>query len=205
MSSNAPSHDMLRRLRLFHEGLLLFGDLHERVRFVLDPLSGQPVLPVPVYALEVDDLKLCLPDDAFENPECLQVSGIAKEINPNTEEACDRHMAYFGKPGHARYARIDVESIKRLDEVIDGDLVRLANPFRKHEGALCKFANVNPESIANTCQRTLGTRPDKPMVVGVDPWGLDVRVTFGIMRLEFPTLASTDDEARAMITQVLTN
>lgn len=198
-----PPHDMLRRLRQFHEGVLLFSDVSESVRFVLDPMSGQPVLPVPAYALDVDDVKLCLPDDGFDNPECLQVAGVAKELNPHVEEACDRHLAYFGKPAHSRFARIEVESVKRLDDVIDGDLVRLANPFRKHEGSLCKFANANPAAIADACERALGTRPDKPLVVGVDPWGLDIRATFGIMRLEFATLASTEEEARGMIAALM--
>jgi hypothetical protein len=196
-------HDLLRRIRTFHEGVLLLDGTTQRARFVLDPLSGEPVLPVPAIAFETEQVVLCLPDDGFDNPECVQVVGLASEIDPLREEACDRFGAYFGKPAFPRFARLRVASVKRLDDVLDGDLVRLANPLRKSEGALCKFANAHEVSVAHACERLLGTRPTKPLVVGVDPWGIDVRATFGIMRLEFPQPVSTDDEARQAIAALL--
>lgn len=195
--------DLLRRLRTFHEGILAFGenpgDITEPCKFVLDPLSGEPALPVAAEALRSQDLMLFAPDDSLENPECLQVFATCTEINPHTHEAADRWLAYHLKPTHARWAKLNIQSVKRLDEIIDGDLVRLTNPLRQHEGALCKYANQHQAALANACEHQLHTRPENPFAVGVDPWGLDIRARFGVLRLEFPTPVSTPEEAHAAI------
>ncbi|MFO0856715.1 MAG: hypothetical protein U0640_05070 [Phycisphaerales bacterium] len=199
--------DFLRRLRTFHEGVLAFGetlgDVTEPCKFVLDPLSGEPTLPVAAEAIRSQDVMLFAPDDSLDNPECLQVFATCTEINPNTHEAADRWLAYHLKPTHARWAKLNIQSVKRLDEVIDGDLVRLANPLRQHEGALCKFANQHQAALANACERQLHTRPENPFAVGVDPWGLDLRARFGVLRLEFETPVSTPEEARTAISRTL--
>jgi hypothetical protein len=198
-----PAPDLLRLLRAHHEGTLLFADRSEPVRFVIDPASGQPVMPVPGFVLSCDAVTLCAPDDSFDNPDCLQVLAEPVEVDPQREPACDRHAAYFGRPAHARFARLTVHSVKRLGEVIDGDLVRLANPLARHEGALCKLANAAPDLVADLVARASATRPEHPMVVGVDPWGIDVRARFGVIRVEFPAPVSTDTEARAALESLL--
>jgi hypothetical protein len=194
---------MLRRLRRHHQGVLAFDDLVEEVLFVLDPSSGEPVLPVSAPALSAQSVMLYAPDDALANPDCLQVHASPEEIDPNREDACDRHGAYFGRPAHARWARLRVESAKRLDVVLDGDLVRLANPLRRYEGALCKAVNANTRSLALACERNAGVLPEQPVLVGVDPWGVDVRARFGIVRLDFEQPASTPAEAAARLTLML--
>lgn len=194
---------MLRRLRQHHEGVLAFGDVTETVRFVLDPASGQPVLPVLGRAFDGDTIMLFLPDDATANPECLQVTATPREIDPNREEACDRHGAYFGRPAHPRWALLEVASVKRLDEVLDGDLVRLANPLRRHEGRLCRAVNTNADALSHACERAAGVSPQEPRMVGVDPWGADVRARFDIIRMEFSQPVSTDTEARDQLSALL--
>ncbi|HEX2839618.1 MAG TPA: hypothetical protein VHN77_15990, partial [Phycisphaerales bacterium] len=146
---------------------------------------------------------LFLPDDAAANPECLQVTATPREIDPNREEACDRHGAYFGRPAHPRWALLEVSSVKRLDEVLDGDLVRLANPLRRHEGRLCRAVNANAGALSQACERAAGIAPPEPRMVGVDPWGADVRARFDIIRLEFPQPVSTDTEARDQLSTLL--
>ncbi len=194
---------ILRRMRQHHEGVLRFGELVEPVLFVLDPASGQPVLPVVGHALDFESVVLFVPDDSLSNPECLQISGSPRELDPQREEACDRHGAYFGRPAHARWARLDVESVKRLDSVVDGDSVRLANPLRRHEGRLCKAANQHEAAIMHACERLTGVKPEHPLIVGVDPWGADVRARFGVIRLEFPSPVSTPEEGREQLSRVL--
>lgn len=199
--------DLLRRLRSFHEGVLAFGetvgDVIEPCKFVLDPMSGEPALPVAAEALRSLNVMLYAPDDTLDNPECLQVFATCTEINPNTHEAADRWLAYHNKPTHARWAKLNIQSVKRLDEIIDGDLVRLANPLRQHEGSLCKFTNQHQSALANACERHLHTHPENPFAVGVDPWGLDIRARFGVLRVEFSTPVSTPEEAKTAIAQLL--
>ena len=146
---------------------------------------------------------LYAPDDSLENPECLQVFATCTEINPNTHEAADRWLAYHLKPTHARWAKLNIQSVKRLDEVLDGDLVRLANPLRRHEGRLCRAVNSNTDALAIACERAAGIAPQEPRMVGVDPWGADVRARFDIIRMEFPQPVSTDTEARDQLSALL--
>lgn len=195
--------DLLRRLRLYHEGVLLSGEVASPVRFVLDPLSGQPVLPVEAGVLGAESVSLVSPDDATDNPDSLQVHARPVEVDPHSHEACDRYQAYFGKADHARWALLQVDSLKRLNTVIDGDLVRLSNPLRRTEGALCRAANAHLPELARACKHRAGTAPEQPLTVGVDPWGMDVRARFGVLRLEFSIPVSTPDEAREAMGQVL--
>jgi hypothetical protein len=206
MSSAAS---ILPRLRQFTTGVLAFGesvgDVTEPCKFVLDPSSGEPVLPVTVEALRSEELMLYLPDDGLDNPECLQVHAAASEIDPNREAAADRWLAYHQRPTHARWARLRVQSVKRLDEVIDGDLVRLANPLARDEGRLCKAFNQYRAALARAAHRTANVHLDDPLLVGVDPWGCDVRHKFGVLRLEFAQPASVANEAEARLAALFTN
>lgn len=203
MSPHSPNSAgaILRRLRQHHAGVLSFAGLVESVRFVLDPATGQPVLPVVSRAFDDDTITLFLPDDS--RADCLQIAAVPRELDPLREEACDRHGAYFGKPAHPRWAMLEVESVKRLDDVLDGDLVRLANPLRRHEGRLCREVNEHPQELAFACERSTGVTPSEPHTVGIDPWGADVRARFDILRLEFPQPVSTADEAREQLAQLL--
>jgi hypothetical protein len=46
---------------------------------------------------------------------------------------------------------------------------------------------------------------DDPLLVGVDPWGCDVRHKFGVLRLEFAQPASVANEAEARLAALFTN
>jgi hypothetical protein len=205
MPADDPA-DILRRMRLWHEGVLcLDGDdpRPRTVRFVLDPATGEPVLPVEPSVIGAEGVNLFTPDDAFENPDALKIMAQAQEVEPDRSEACDRYLAYFGSTSAPRWARLRVVCVKRLDSVIDGEMVRLANPLRSAEGALCMAANRHAEQIAMACARQTGTSPRSPAVVGVDPWGADVRARFGVIRIEFAHPVSTPDEARGALSDVL--
>src|SRR5262249_37006409 len=123
--------------------------------------------------------------------------------DPGLDAACDRYTAYFGRPATPRWARLETQSLKRLDEVLDGDLVRLANPLGSSEGRICRVANAHCTELAEACQRQTSTRPQAPVMVGVDPWGADVRAQFGILRLEFSVAVGTEDEARAALEAIM--
>jgi hypothetical protein len=195
----ADSVHILPRLRQHTAGVLAFGesigDVTEACKFILDPATGEPVLPVAAEALRGDEVMLYLPDDGIDNPECLQLHAAAHELNPDREPAADRWLAYHQRPTHARWARLHVQSIKRLDDVVDGDLVRLANPLARDEGKLCKAFNHDRAALANAAHRIAGIHVDDPLLVGVDPWGCDVRHRFGVLRLEFAQPASITSEA----------
>lgn len=161
------------------------------------------MLPVPPRALAGDDCSLCLPDDALDNPDCLQLLGMLTPIDADREPACDRWLASFGKAPNATWGVLTVRTAKRMHDVLDGSLLSLPNPVQRDEGALCRRCNANPAGLARACERQLHTKPDRPFAVGVDALGIDVRQPFGLSRLEFATPIASVREAEEAIDAML--
>jgi hypothetical protein len=199
-SNTDEVHSTRRRFRRFHEGVLAIDERVEPVRIVIDPLSGRPVTPVPPAALEAEALTLHLPSD---DPGALHVFGRAAEVDPLRDGACDRWLVYFGKPGFARWMALEVEGVKDVDVVLDGSEVQLPNPLHSCEGEVCRWLNQRPHELGAACGRSVGTTPAAPRAVGLDPYGIDVRATFGVMRLEFPVAVGAEADARAVLEDLL--
>ena len=103
--------------------LLIVGEHARAARFVLDPATGQPVLPVLADVFTAGEVALLAPDESTDS---LQLLASPIEIDPARHEACDRHQIYFGRPEFARWALLEIESIRRLDDVLDGEIPRYA-------------------------------------------------------------------------------
>jgi hypothetical protein len=190
----------LRLLRRHHAGVLrLSEDDVVQVRFVLQPSTGKPVMPLAPRVLDAGNVVLCLPDDALENPECLQLHGELEPIDPLREGACDRWLASFGKAPTATWGVLHVQTAKRVDEVLDGELACLPNPLAKEEGKLCKFANERTAVLSQACAKQLKVECEKPFAVGVDSFGVDVRLTFGLAQIEVSRVVASSDEAKEEI------
>jgi hypothetical protein len=194
-------HATLRRLRRFYEGVLGIGERVERTLLVIDPSSGRPVFPAPPGVFEEESLTLHTPED---EPGALMVLGRAVEIDPLRDAPCDRWLIYHGRARWARWAAIEIESIKNTDTVLDRDEAQVPNPLLAAEAALCKWVNsMHAAALKGACARSLGTTPTSALLVGVDPYGLDVRVQFGVMRVEFDGVEEDEPAARAAIEELL--
>lgn len=190
-----------RRWRAQSEGVLLVAGRVEPVRFVHDPGTGRPVMPVPGDALRSDEpLTLLTPD---EQDDALQLLGEPEAVDPRADGACDRHRAWFGEPEHGAWMRLRVECVKRLDEVVDAEGVVMPNPLRAFEGALCRVLNADPAALGRACVGRAGAAIERPMAVGVDPHGVFVRARFGVVRVEFASEAGDEAGARAEIAALL--
>jgi len=196
--------DAHRRILGWHEGTLNVDGEFRPCRFIVDPDSGNPAAPVHASTFDAASLVLHLPED---EPEAVHLTLNAREVDPRNHVAADRWSAYFGSHPDNRFAILELESFKRLGSVVDGELARPVHPFRHAEPRLCKAVNVKREALADACGRLRGTRPHfsptSPMCVGIDPFGLDVRIAFGVTRLDFPSVAASEAEARALIAGVL--
>ncbi len=195
--------DAHRRILGWHEGTLNIDGDFRPCRFIVDPDSGNPAAPVHSSTFSSPSLVLHLPED---EPEAVHLTLNAREVDPHNHAAADRWSAYFGPHSHNRFAILELESFKRLDSVIDGELARPVHPFRHAEPRLCKSINRDREALADACERFRGTRPlviaGSPMCVGIDPFGIDVRIAFGVTRLDFDGVAATEDEALVLIDAV---
>lgn len=200
-SDPAFATELRRRLHVFCDGIMLVADRADRVRFVLNPSTGEPVLPVHADVLEHDEITLLVPD---ETDDALQLLCTPTPLDPAQAEACDRHLIFFGKAPFPRWALLEVEAVKSTDGVLEGAEFVGPEPLHACEPALLKLLNADRGRLAGACQRHAGSTPDEPLAVGVDVWGAWVRARFGAMRLPFEAHAPTEAAARAAITSILT-
>lgn len=171
--------DFRSRLFGFNTGVLLSGEVAEPVRFVLDPGTSQPVLPLPAAFLG-EQATLMTPEEA---PDALQLLVTPVEIDPRRAEAADRWLIHFGQPSISHWAMLEIESARRLEDIIDGADLCGEHPFRSQEPTLLRELNARPEGLVTLARRAAGITPDAARAVAVDPWGLTIRVRFGVMRV----------------------
>lgn len=174
----------LRRLHRFHQGVLDINERFERTNFVIDPATRRPVFPAGPGMLEAEELTLHIPED---EPGALHAAGTPTELDPLRDEACDRYLFYFGKPRWSRFAALTLDHLKSVDLVVDADDIS-GNPLRAAEPALCRWANQHAQILVTLCQQRANITPTNPRLVGVDPYGLDIRAEFGPVRVEFDDL-----------------
>lgn len=206
-ASNIPGGDstdqlshLLRLLRRSHEGLLACDGLVDPVRYTIHPLIGAPVLPVGAHALQAESVTLHIPD---ESPDALHLIGRMTPIDPNRDGACDRWLACFGKPATTRWGVMEIEAARRADFIVDGDQARLANPLASSEGAICKRFNADPTALSRLAHAKSGVDISDPRLVGVDPFGIDIRARFGVVRIEFDSICATPDEATSAVASLI--
>ncbi|MFN9992692.1 MAG: hypothetical protein ACK54H_05045 [Phycisphaerales bacterium] len=189
-----PHHDIIARIVGSLDGVLRSDELFDPVRLIIDPDSGFPAAPVRPEVFAAISWSLYLPEDRHD---AVQLAVSVREIDPMNHAAADRWAAYYGKPRFARFAVFDLDFCKRLDVVLEGDDVRLRHPFRNVEGALCREFSMRKDELRAACERLSRTPHPAARVVGVDPFGIDVQVSLGVMRLEFDEPVSSADHARA--------
>lgn len=190
-----------RRLRRTSSALLLVAERLDPIRFILDPASGRPVFPAHADAFSGDPLTLHVPDDT--DLDALHLLGTPAEIDPRTTEAGDRWHAYHLKPPFPRMLALELDSIKTRELLIDAADASFVNPLRWSEPSLCRLGNADPVRLARLCERCTGTLPASPLMVGMDPWGLDLRARLGVIRVEFEEPARDPEAAPDALRRML--
>lgn len=172
-----------RFLHGFRSGTLLAGDVPSRCDFVIDGRDGSLRFPCGVHVLDAGEVVLHLPEETLDST--MQLLLAVEEFDTD-DETRDRWSAAHGETELPRWARARIDSVRYRDEVIDGHVLMKPNPLRTAESRLCKRANSNESGLIMACARVADLEPADPVCVGVDPWGMDVRALFGVVRIEFP-------------------
>ncbi len=171
----------------------------ERLPMRVAPLSdGHLAAPVMVAMLTAADLVLELPDDGDDDLH-LMISLEPFDTRGEGGAWSDRWRAYHGQPEDVNWARLMIDAVKFRGHYIDGTMLMRANPLAAEESALCR--RVNAEFMANLARYMAATTnrdAEAPVLVGVDPWGLDVRRRFEVVRVPAPSPWS--DAAAVMAT-----
>lgn len=176
----------IRALRRHHRATLQHHERVSEVKFVLEAATGQVVMPVePGFASDdVSSLLLWLPAESdWDMQAVVNPRQIAR---PEASEAVDRWKAYHGSTSLSIWIRGEIEGVKTRTAVFLIEDVQVPNPLGRDEYGLIRRANADLAALATACKQHAATLVTDPLCVGADPYGIDVRARFGIVRLEFP-------------------
>lgn len=191
-------------LRANPRGELRFDERLAPLKFIIAP-DGRLIANVQREMLDAYDAVLYVPeyrDGALE----LQVSIEPIEKHGDDAHLIDRWMIHYGEAANPKWARLSIDSARFDRLVIDGEALTRPNPLASCEAALCRFVNEHHlDALRTVVARCTNVHVESPVVVGVDPGGLDVRARFGIIRLLFTRAITTPESAKEALTKLMTH
>lgn len=196
--SDTTADEAYAFLRAHLAGKIRFDGERIEIRVAPGP-DGSLVASVMVAMLRAVDVVLELPDDSDDG---MQVQVTLEQIEESGPHGalCDRWCIYHGEPPDVRWARMSVDAARWHGYFVDGSALARENSFASCEPALCKALNASGlEAVARAAEAAGGHRLADPRVVGVDPWGIDVRSTLGIARIPAPAPWASPDEPLAWL------
>jgi len=202
------AHRYLRRQLC---GLAFVAERLDVVRMVIDSQCGRIILAVHRDALDDETLTIHVPND---DDDSLHMLGEYRELDPERDASCDRYLMYFGAPVIETTAakrpspvppvwlEFVPHTIKFERGMVEAQEVVMPNPLWSEEGRLCKHYNASAHVLVAACAKA-GVEVAGPKLVGIDPWGADVRASFGHVRLEFEQAIATAQEAMAALEKLV--
>lgn len=177
---------------------LRFDGHTEPLKYVVAP-DGRLIAPVMVAMLTAADTTLFVPDDREDAMELMVTLEQFQETGKNGALA-DRWRIYHGEPPDVRWAAMTVDAARFHGLFIDGEAFLESNPLIGGEALLCREINAKHIDVLRALCETRGPmRIEQPVMVGVDPRGVDVRSVFDVVRARFERAAQSIDDARSMI------
>ena len=185
-------------LRCNSTATLRFGEHMKDVSYVIDH-QGFLVIPAKVAMLQPCDTVMYIPQYCDD---CIEMHVSLLEFKEKGEDAqhADRWQAYHGLSPDVYWARVEIDAARFHEAFIDGEQLRRENLLFKLEPALCKDLNENHvEHVKEICTLHTNVAISEPVVVGVDPMGIDVRASFGIVRVPTPSPFASSEEVVAFV------
>lgn len=209
-TSQHDEHEHARARLLSHlAGMIVCEDGAEPARLVIAEAGGSVTLPMHHDLDEAGHWSFAAPQELDPTIE-LSLEPLdpgAHELPEPDEIEADRWLAYHGStPPKCRLVSLGVAFARYANE--DGrtrvaEDVLTPNPLRSHVPALCKLLNADKAKLADACASLTGVRPESPIAVGVDEWGVHVKAAFDVLRLGFDEPAMDETAARGQIGEVL--
>lgn len=187
-------------LRGHTRGDLRFEEHLRPIKYVIAP-DGRPAAPVMVAMLQAMDGVLFVPqfvDEAME----LQVTIVQFEERGADGAVADRWRIYHGEPDDVRWAYLQIDAARFNAMVIDGDALQKPNPLAKDEARICREMNQQTELLKKLCERHGTMRVEQPVMVGIDPLGIDLRARFDVVRVTSTKPMRNADEAVKVLTHM---
>jgi hypothetical protein len=186
--------DAVAFLRGHLSGTLRFDGDFRPMKVAVAP-DGALIASAMVAMIRSVDLTLYLPDEE-ESSMHLHVS--IEEFADAGEGAAlaDRWRMYHGDPPDVRWARMTIDAARFDGLFIDGEALMWRNPLAASEGKICRTLNTNHVDLLRAaCLAHAQVGIEKPVAVGVDRFGIDVRGAFDIVRLDGHTEIRNESDA----------
>jgi hypothetical protein len=191
--------DAMDHLRRHSTAVLAHDERYTPVRYVLDP-EGHPVIDGSSAILKSPTTVLFIPAEEEDGMEALVTP---EPIDSESPEA-DRWRIYHGRTDQPHFIRLIIDAAKWRRAVFDADEFLRPNPLAEAEAGLCRWMNTeHRESLRDICRRFNRVDVHDPVMVGIDPGGLDIRATFGIVRIVTLRPMSDESEARQVLARLL--
>ncbi|MBT4585137.1 MAG: hypothetical protein HOC93_08680 [Phycisphaerae bacterium] len=179
-------------LRSNTTGTLRFGEHLHDVSYVFGN-DGLMIITAMVAMLQPQDMVMYVPEYAED---CMEMHVTLEQFSEEGSGGvfADRWQMYHGEPPDIQWAKVTIDAARFHEMFIDGEGLHKENDFACDEPSLCKKLNGDIPKLITGCKRIAGIEVEAPVVVGVDPLGIDVRARFGIVRLaaELPFAKASD-------------
>jgi hypothetical protein len=188
-------------LRANLSGTIGFDGEFVPIKFVITP-DGALIAPVMVAMLRSFDVVIFVPR---EEDAAMQLQVTLEEITDSGLNAagCDRWRIYHGEPEDVRWARFMIDAAKFDGRMYDGLVLMEPNRLADIEAGICKRVNAEMrDALRNACKFIAKVDIEDPRLVGIDPFGFDVRGRFDIIRLEAIPLIADESDAIAAIAEL---
>ncbi|MEE2912607.1 MAG: hypothetical protein VX436_02250 [Planctomycetota bacterium] len=185
-------------LRSNSTATIQFGENIKELSYVIDH-QGRMVIPAMVAMLQPCDTVLFIPEYCDE---CIEMNITLHEFKEEGEDAllADRWQVYHGVSPDTQWAKVEIDAARFHEAFVDGGQLKRENPLSSLEPALCKELNRSHKAhVIEVCKRQANVEVSDPVVVGVDPMGIDIRAAFGIIRVSVNTLFSTSEDVVAFV------
>lgn len=199
---DAVLHEARTFLRSHYRGELQFDEHLRDLKIVIAP-DGRIVAPVMVAMLEAADTVLFLPhaDDS-----AMQAQVTLERFSDDGDHGAlaDRWRIYHGEPQDVNWAVLHLDAAKFKNSVIDGEALLYPNPLTSDEPRLCRETNEkHRDGLRDLLQRKTGLAIEDPIMVGLDPAGLDVRGPFDVIRVPFNSPIQDPSQVDAFVHALL--
>lgn len=188
-------------LRGHTTGDLRFDEHLRSIKYIIAP-DGRLAAPVMVAMLQSVDTVLFVPE-CVENS--LEVQVTMEEFDERSRDGAiaDRWRIYHGEPQDVRWAWLDIDGARRGRMVYDGDAMMRPNPLAGDEARICRHMNEDhADDLRALCLHFAKVEIESPVMVGIDPLGIDVRGMFDVFRVEATEPMNNTEDARRVLTQM---
>ncbi len=186
-------------LRGHTTGDLRFDEHLRPIKYVIAS-DGRIVAPVMESMLQSFDTVLFIPECVEDSLE-VQVTLERFEERSREGVVADRWRIYHGEPQDVRWAWLDIDGARHGRMVFDSEALVRGNELAKDEARICRHMNEDhADDLRALCLHHAQVEIESPVMVGIDPLGIDVRGRFDVFRVAATEPMHSAEDARRVLT-----